>query len=382
MALILLLHLSVLSSLAAEPGRKFRAGAATSNITPRLGISINGSMADRKAGHIHDELHARCLVLDDGQTTLAIAVCDSVAISREVVDEAKRIASEASGIPVDHILVSATHSHSCGAATSVFSSDADPEYQKFLSLRIADGIRRARNNLELARIGWASGSVPGQVFNRRWRMRPGVPLPNPLGGFDQVKMNPGIGNPNLLEPAGPTDPAVPLISVQSPEGRPIALLANYSLHYVGGTGPGHISADYFSAFCDRLQELLQADRLDPPFVPMMSNGASGDINNINFRAPAPKRKPYEKIREVADEVATEVLRVCKSLEYRDWVPLGARRQELTLGVRRPDRAELDRAREILAAADGRALNGPHEVYAHETVLMSEYPPQVPVIVQA
>ena len=46
----------------------FRAGAATSNITPPLGASLNGGMSDRTATHIHDELHARCLVLDDGKT--------------------------------------------------------------------------------------------------------------------------------------------------------------------------------------------------------------------------------------------------------------------------------------------------------------------------
>lgn len=55
----------------AQPDRQFRAGAATSNITPWLGISSNGGMQDRVPQHVHDELHARALVLDDGQTRLA-----------------------------------------------------------------------------------------------------------------------------------------------------------------------------------------------------------------------------------------------------------------------------------------------------------------------
>ena len=57
--------------------KQFRAGAATSNITPPLGVSLNGGMQDRTAEHIHDELHARCLVLDDGERRVAIVVCDS-----------------------------------------------------------------------------------------------------------------------------------------------------------------------------------------------------------------------------------------------------------------------------------------------------------------
>jgi hypothetical protein len=56
---------------AAVPTQMFKAGAATSNITPPLGASLNGGFADRAAAHVHDELHARCLVLDDGTTTLA-----------------------------------------------------------------------------------------------------------------------------------------------------------------------------------------------------------------------------------------------------------------------------------------------------------------------
>src|SRR5688572_14128411 len=71
------------------PSRRFSAGAATSVITPRLGISLNGHFNDRVAKHIHDELHARCLVLNDGQTRLAIVVCDVCMIPREVMDEAK-----------------------------------------------------------------------------------------------------------------------------------------------------------------------------------------------------------------------------------------------------------------------------------------------------
>src|SRR3954454_23331016 len=67
----------------ARRDRVFRAGAATSNITPPLGEGIVGNFTTPTATHIHDELHARCLVLDDGQTRLAFAICDNVGIPRE-----------------------------------------------------------------------------------------------------------------------------------------------------------------------------------------------------------------------------------------------------------------------------------------------------------
>jgi neutral ceramidase len=362
--------------------KQFRAGAATSNITPKLGVSINGNFTDAKATHIHDELHARCLVLDDGTTRIAFVVIDSCLIQREILDQAKHLIHDETGLPTSQILISSTHTHSAAASASIFQSAADPEYIHFLIPRIADGVRRAINNLAPAKIAWGVGNEPNQVFNRRWKMKPGAVLSNPFGGTDEVKMNPPMANPALLEPAGPTDPGITFISVQSPEGRPIALLANYSLHYVGGVGNGVISADYYGAFADRIQQLIGADHLDPAFVAIMSNGTSGNINNINFRKPHPEQPLYGQINLVADAVASEVYRVYKSLKYQDWVPLKMVQTEIKVDVRLPIESDIERARTILAkAADLKNLKGYQEIYAHETMLLKDYPKQVPLIIQ-
>src|SRR5206468_11184921 len=135
------------------------------------------------------------------------------------------------------------HTHTAATATPVFQSEADAEYLSFLTRKIADSVRIALNNLEPARIGWGVGKVPQHVFNRRWKMKPGTIPPNPFGGIDQVRMNPPVGSPDLIEPAGPTDPDLTVISVRALDGRAIALLANYSLHYVGS---GHFLADYYA----------------------------------------------------------------------------------------------------------------------------------------
>ncbi len=74
------------------------------------------------------------------------------------------------GIPLEHMLISATHTHSAPTAGPVFQSEPDADYLAFLSDRIADGIRRAANNLAPAQVGWGTGSEPTQVFNRRWMM--------------------------------------------------------------------------------------------------------------------------------------------------------------------------------------------------------------------
>ena len=368
--------------IGADPGtRRFRAGAAASNISPPLGVSINGYFTDRTATHIHDELHARCLVLDNGETRLAIVVCDSCMIPQEITDAAKLLIQQRSGLPPDHVLISATHTHTAPTCAGVFQSEPDPEYGRFLTVRIADAVARGINNLAPARIGWGRGQEPNQVFNRRWKMKPGAIPPNPFGGTnDQVRMNPPMESPDLIEPAGPTDPEITVVSVQTAEGRPLALLATYALHYVGTTKGNDISADYFGVFADRIQHLLGADRLDPPFVALLANGASGDINNINFRQKRPPSGPYDQMRAVADAVAAEVHRVCQTLEYHAWVPLVARQTELKLGVRKPSQSEVTKAQALLAGAS-RPLRTPQEIYARETLLLHDFPDQVPLSLQ-
>ena len=118
--------LLVVSSANAEDRAKvFRAGAHAQDITPtKFPVSVNGGFQDRQAKAAHDPLHARCLVLDDGTTKIAIAVCDSCAIPREIMDEAKRLASKATGIPTDRMLISATHTHE--APTVAGASRANP----------------------------------------------------------------------------------------------------------------------------------------------------------------------------------------------------------------------------------------------------------------
>ncbi len=365
----------------------FRAGAAKADITPPIGLEIVGGWKPYPSTHVHDPLHVRCLVLDNGQTRVAIAICDNLGIPRDVLDEAKRRLRETAGLPEDHVLTAATHTHSSVSAygpNRMGTNEEFNDYQKLLITRIVDGVRTAIHNLEPARIGWGAGSEPTQVFNRRWHMKPGDHLRNPFGGMDKVRMNPPRRSPDLVEPAGPTDPEVPFVTVQAKDGRPIALLANYSLHYVGGVDRGALCADYFALFADRIQELLGADRLDPPFVGIMTNGTSGDINNIDFQAAPPKVARYEKMRQVAHLVADAVHEAHADVKLHDWVPLGAVTRELALKVRKPNKEQMAWAEELLGRTGEPqdAYEHRQRVYARRFDKLAEAPDQVEIVVQA
>jgi hypothetical protein len=328
-------------------------------------------------------------VLDDGATKLVFVVCDSLYIGREVYDLSKQQIEKELGIPADHQMMSATHTHSgtaCKAKNVLNPPKELDEYEMFVARRIVDGVKRAVNNLAPAEIGWGFAEEPAEVHNRRWYMTPGSPqLVNPFGDVDKVKMNPSM--PGMVKPAGPVDPQIGFISVRAPgTGRPIALLANYSLHYVGGVGAADISADYFAAFADRIQQLLGADRLDPPFVGIMSNGTSGNINNIDFEGrvagkSSERKQPYERIREVADTVAQKVLAVYKQTPHRTDVTLGSRQTELTLKVRIPTKSQIEWAKAEMAKPEGENKHKLARAYAERMLVQADSPSTLPIILQ-
>jgi hypothetical protein len=363
--------------------KQLRAGAAASNITPRLGVSINGYFNERKAKGIHDELNARCLALDNGETRLAFVVCDSCMIGRETTDAIKSRIQNRTGLAADHILISATHSHTAPASVGLFMSEADLAYVDFMIGRIADGVERAIHNLTPAKFAWESIDEPELVSNRRWRLRPGTMPANPFGKTnDLVKMNPIPESPDLVEPAGPVDPQVSFVLLKTLDNRPIALLGNYSLHYVGTESDLEVSSDYYGEFCDLVRERLAPERSDPPFVALMSNGTSGDINNTSFRKKRPPQAPYAQVRIVAKTLADHVADACDNLEYHNWLPLNVRQKEIHVGVRHPDASDLARSEAILRATGSRPLANSAEVYAREGVLLDRYPSTVPVLLQA
>ncbi len=384
--------LLVSTSAGAAAAAEFRAGAHAGDITPTvLPAPVNGSMVGRMTATVTDPMHARSFALHDGKNALILCVVDSCMVPREICERAKAIVAEATGVPAARLLVSATHSHTCATMTGVFQSEPDPAYIATLPGRIAASMIRAYKNLEPAEIAWGRDEDRAQVFNRRWHLKPGETNEDPFGGkTDRVMMNPGFSNPKVSGPAGPVDPDVYLLAARAKaDGRPIAVLANYGLHYVGGW-PG-ISADYFAAFAHELGKRLGAGDAryagKPAFVGIMSNGTSGNINNVDYSAKTapPRRAPGEQIGIVAASVADAAQRAWGKLAWTNAAPLASAERDLTLAVRKPGAADLERARELLAKSpknkDGQYTERAG-FYARETVLMADYPAQVPVKLQA
>jgi len=344
---------------------RWRAGAAVSVITPPLGSSLAGSFTDRKAVDVHDDLAAKALVLERGDVRVALVVCDLICAPRRHLDEAKRLIQERCGIPRDHVMISCTHTHTGPATTGLLGAPAVEGYWDFAVPRIADAVQIACRRLRPAEIGFGAGSEPRCVFNRRFRMKDG-----------SVQMNPGRLNPDIVEPAGPTDPEVGVFCVREAEShRILAVVANYALHYVGGGDHDAVSADYFGCFGGALQHIL-----GEPFVAIMANGCCGDVNNINVREKPRALRPYEQMERVAGILAAEAAKVVHFMSFTDNGPIAVANAFVTARVRRPSAEQLAEDRRRIEADD--FPDERERVYARERLLVAEEPAEISVQVQA
>src|SRR6478736_8072637 len=109
--LVVTVCLAATISLSARAANSLRAGAATTDITGWLGLSINGNMTDHVGTNVHDPLHARAIAFDDGHTQLAIVLADNCLIPHEIFDAAKKRVQERTGLVPENILMAATHTH-------------------------------------------------------------------------------------------------------------------------------------------------------------------------------------------------------------------------------------------------------------------------------
>lgn len=338
-----------------------QASAAQVDITPGLGAHLLGYFNDRQATDILDPLHAKAIAISNGEMTLGFVICDLIVVPDRVVSAAKARIAERCGIPPENVLIAGTHTHTGPATSGALGTPEEEGYCDWITPRIADAFLLAVEHLQPAQFAHGSGSCPGEVHNRRWRMKDGT-----------VRMNPGHLNPEAIEPAGPTDPQLGIMVLRTPDGRPIAAMGNLGLHYVGISGPKHdvVCADYFAAFGRSLNRCAGAQ-----FVCPMANGTFGDINNLDFTKPA-RTSPHGtfQIERVGNVVAAEAWRVWNSLREEDFgddIALGASIEQVEFNARCPSEEELAAARKLYDS--GENWDDPEWAYARELVLMQDLP---------
>jgi len=354
-----LLALILLLPAGAHAG--LRAGAAVTSITPPAGIPMAGYYHKRESTGVHDDLLARALVLEEGGTKVALVSLDLVSTRREFVVEARRLIAERSGIPATNVMISATHTHTAPVLaggrlydTQGANEALSVEYSRSLPAKIAASVAAAVAKLEPCEALAAEGTEAAITFNRRFHMEDG-----------SVGWNPGKLNPRIIKPAGPIDPAVPIVYLRRTDGRdPIAAYVNYSVHLdnVGGT---LISADLPFTVSENLRAAL-GDRL----VTVYTSGACGDLNHIDVSWAEPQ-KGHGNAARMGTILAAEVLKTMRHLTPVTGT-LQVKSRSVQLELPEFDAETVTESERTLATADDRSRTSfMRLVHAHKVLDVAE-----------
>lgn len=251
-------------------------GSADVIITPPVGTALEG-YGERVSGAtgVHDDLHARALVLDDGRTRAAIVSCDLVGVDRRLVARVREIAAAATGIPAAQIMVAATHTH---AGPAGLRPDLDAPLTETMARLIAGAIIAAGERKRPAVLKAGRGSVDSVSQNRR-------------------------------DPAGPMDDALRVLLFDSPDPHDgaVASVVHFACHATVLFQTNlEISADYPGYAVETVRGIVGG----PP--PLFLNGACGDVN------PAWIEQAHGEARRVGTIVGAEAARRMQELR-----PLGA-----------------------------------------------------------
>ena len=328
--------LCAIARVVGAEGPELRAGAATVKITPPQGAPLAGYYYNRAAEGVHDDLYAKALVLDQEGTRVAFVVCDLISLSRPVVEQARKLISEGSGVPGENVMMSATHSHtgpvlrggSTRNAAQGGEEDVAVKYAGELPGLIAESVKVAAERLTNAVVSAAIDYEEHLSFNRRFFMKDGT-----------VAWNPGKLNTNIVRAAGPIDPDVTVLLVQTPDAKgAIATYVNFAMHpdTVGGV---QISADYPSMLSRLLGEYN-----GPEMVTLFANGTCGNINHVDVKWKDPQKGHREAAR-IGTVLAANVLEAYKKMSP---VPgtLRARNEIVKLPLPIVSEAEIDEARRV------------------------------------
>ena len=240
-------------------------GFARHDITPPLGVTLGGTFEPPVAIEILDPLEATALAIADGNGgSVLMLSLDLLMLHRNQVNAYKDAITCATGVPGDQIFIHCTHTHNGPSVddSACALNELTTQYLDTLGSKLATVCAAAMSDRKPAKMGWTVGKAPNVAFIRRFRMKDG-----------SVRSNPGINNPDILEPLGEIDDRVNILRFDR-EGAKNIVLVNFGNHPCVVNGP-RVSADW-PAFMRRTVEAAL-----PECQCVFFNGAQGDVNHVN-----------------------------------------------------------------------------------------------------
>jgi hypothetical protein len=291
-------------AVVAASAQTLRVGTGEVVITPPVGMPMAGYYSTRLMTGVHDDLHAKAIVIASDDQKVALVACDLIGIPPAVIEEARQLIQTGVGIRGENVMISATHSHTGplipggGARDGAYGGNLPiaRQYRAELPRKIADSVRLANRRLTPAHIAFGKGREESISFNRRFFMKDG-----------SVGWNPGKLNLNIVKPAGPIDPDVPVVFFEALTGEPLATYVNFALHQdtVGGM---EASADYAYTLSTLLGKVKSESMLT-----VFTIGAAGNINHIDVKSATPQ-KGHDEAARIGTVLSGEVVKTYAKLQ--------------------------------------------------------------------
>ena len=339
-----------------------RAGSGAADITPPVGAALAGQFKDRSATSIHDPLFARAFVLDDGIAAAAIVSCDVVALTRATVLAARRTVAARTGIPGEHVLICATHTHTGPLTHDSLGRRADADYVATLPDRIATAVGLAYERRQPAEVGSAVGREETASHNRRYLRPDGT-----------AQMHPPKGAAGFVGPEGPRDTDVGLLFARDAERRLIGAIVNYASHPIVVGHEEVVSADY-PGYVSRALRAVKGEQAEVLFV----NGACGDLCPIDPYDTAHVERGFAWAERVGNLIGAEALRLLETTDGSTTGRVRVTGRELPLAIREVPAERIEWAHETLRRTD-LAPRDKDRVYAAETLALAEERAASPVV---
>lgn len=378
MRCLLLVSLLVLTPfcppLFADPPQEskpvFKAGFAEKDITPDIGMEAPGGYGKAYHKTLHDPCKVRAAVFDDGRNRIAVVGIDALGIFRETVLKVRQQIEAKTGIPGDAVMIGASHSHSSGPLLGVMphsydhasklvqrlaydaSTAVDPKYLAKCEEAIVAAVAEANEKRAVALAGVAKGREDQVAYNRRFKMRDG-----------RTVTHPGLGNPEIVEPAGPVDPEVGVIGVWggAKGDQVLGCVVNFACHAT--TSPGGISANYVHYLEKAIQGYYGKE-----CVVVFINGMSGDVTQVDNRSPYQYPSGDKWAQIVGGRVGAEAVKQMISMHPGVLSPVAAKSQVLKIPHRAPDAERVKKSLEILSG-DRTKVDPTEWTFAKEIVML-------------
>lgn len=327
----------VLSQGRAQP---LRFGSAKVDITPPASMPFHVPQRPPfpvvPAAGTHDPLYAKAVVFESGGVRAAIVACDVTSIPGDYIAAARAHIGRTCDVPPENVMITATHTHTGPNIRPRNFRTASPEqmqvatkYLQEFPEMMARAVKLGEENLTAARLHGAIAEVHGVAFNRRFLMKEGRVIANPGKGDDKQLVN-------VVRPAGPVDPAMPVAYFDTPEGEPLATMINFALH-LDTTGGFKYSADFPHVIAGILASVK-----GPGMLTHFTFGAAGNINHYYLLDPLrPHRvKGYDEAARIGSLIAAEVIRGYARMRPLQDTPLKVSREIVTLTLHEGRAAEI------------------------------------------